>query len=44
MGFSCFGGSKKVNHGQSQIRFLEEQNLELASALNEWCVCVRVID
>jgi hypothetical protein len=33
----CFSGNKEGKaHAASQLRFLEEQNLELASALNEW--------
>jgi len=42
MGFGCFSGDKdSKRHAQSQLKFLEEQNLELASALNEWQALVR---
>lgn len=35
--FGCFSaGKERREHTASQLRFLEEQNLELASALNEW--------
>eukprot|EP00983_Pelagomonas_calceolata_P090802 1157465-Pelagomonas_calceolata.AAC.3 len=42
MGFGCFSGDKESKrHAQSQLKFLEEQNLELANALNEWQSLVR---
>ena len=41
MVLGCFSGKRGAKESQSQLRFLEEQNLELASALNEWQALVQ---